>query len=163
MFNNAGIYAPGNVEETSLDAWNHSVNVNMTALFLAGKYAMPYLKETKGTMINTASAAGLIGFPNAVAYAATKGAVISFTRAMAVDYAPAGVRVNAICPGTAETGMTKDLLTIPEIYQEFVAPIPMKRLGQPTDVANAVLFLASAQSSYITGHALPVDGGWTMS
>lgn len=163
LFNNAGIYAPGTVEDTSMDDWNRSLNVNITALFLASKYAMPYLKETKGNIINTASAGGIIGFLDAISYATTKGAVISFTRAMAVDYAEAGVRINAICPGTGVTGMTKDLLEIDEIYQGFVAPIPMKRLGEANDVANAALFLGSNQASYITGHALPVDGGWTMS
>lgn len=163
LFNNAGIYAPGTVEDTSMDDWNRSLNVNISALFLASKYAMPYLKETKGNIINTASAGGIIGFPDAISYATTKGAVISFTRAMAVDYAEAGVRINAICPGTGVTGMTKDLLEIDEIYQGFVAPIPMKRLGEANDVANAALFLGSNQASYITGHALPVDGGWTMS
>ena len=163
LFNNAGIYAPGTVEDTSMDDWNRSLNVNITALFLASKYAIPYLKETKGNIINTASAGGIIGFPDAISYATTKGAVISFTRAMAVDYAEAGVRINAVCPGTGVTGMTKDLLEIDEIYQGFVAPIPMKRLGEASDVANAALFLGSNQASYITGHALPVDGGWTMS
>lgn len=163
LFNNAGVYAPGTVEDTSIEDWNHSLNVNITALFLASKYAIPYLKETHGNIINTASAGGIIGFPDAISYATTKGAVISFTRAMAVDYAEAGVRVNAICPGTGETGMTKDLLEIDEVFQGFISPIPMKRLGQPNDVANAALFLGSDQASYITGHALPVDGGWTMS
>lgn len=163
LFNNAGIYAPGTVEETSMEDWNRSLDVNITALFLASKYAIPYLKETKGNIINTASAGGIIGFPSAISYATTKGAVISFTRAMAVDYAEAGVRVNAICPGTGETGMTKDLLEIDEVYQGFISPIPMKRLGQPSDIANAALFLGSDQADYITGHALPIDGGWTMS
>lgn len=163
LFNNAGVYADGNIEKTEMDAWKRSLNVNVTSLFLASKYALPYLRETKGNIINTASAGGIIGFPGAISYATTKGAVISFTRAMAVDYAEEGIRANAICPGTGETGMTKDLLSDDEIYQGFVAPIPMKRLGQPNDIANAALFLASSQSSYITGHALPVDGGWTMS
>ncbi|GEK91172.1 hypothetical protein AKA01nite_07940 [Alkalibacterium kapii] len=146
-----------------MDAWKRSLDVNVTSLFLASKYAMPYLKETKGNIINTASAGGIIGFPDAISYATTKGAVISFTRAMAVDYADDGIRANAICPGTGETGMTKELLEDEETYKGFISPIPMKRLGQPNDVANAALFLASNQSSYITGHALPVDGGWTMS
>lgn len=163
LFNNAGIYAPGTVEETSMEDWNRSINVNITALFLASKYVIPYLKETHGNIINTASAGGIIGFPDAISYATTKGAVISFTRAMAVDYAEANVRINAICPGTGETGMTKELLKIDDIYQGFISPIPMKRLGKPNDVANAALFLGSDQASYITGHALPVDGGWTMS
>ena len=163
LFNNAGIYAPGTVEETDIEDWNHSLDVNITALFLASKYAIPHLKESKGNIINTASAGGIIGFPDAISYAATKGAVLSFTRAMAVDYAEEGVRVNAICPGTGETGMTKDLLEVDDIYQGFISPIPMKRLGKPDDIAYAALFLGSDQASYITGHALPVDGGWTMS
>lgn len=163
LFNNAGIYTPGKVEETALEDWNRALNVNVTALFLASKYAIPHLKETKGNIINTASAGGIIGFPDAISYATTKGAVISFTRAMAVDYAEAGVRVNAIAPGTGETGMTEDLLEIDEIYEGFVSPIPMNRLGKPMDIANAALFLGSDLASYITGHALPVDGGWTMS
>ncbi|WP_373757937.1 SDR family NAD(P)-dependent oxidoreductase [Jeotgalibaca porci] len=163
LFNNAGIYAPGTVEETTMDDWNRSINVNVTALFLASKYAIPYLKETKGNIINTASAGGIIGFPGAISYATTKGAVISFTRAMAVDYAEAGIRVNAISPGTGVTGMTKDLLDNEDIYNAFISPIPMNRLGEANDVAHAALFLGSDQASYITGHALPVDGGWTMS
>lgn len=163
LFNNAGVYAPGTVEETDIEDWNHSLDVNITALFLASKYAIPHLKESKGNIINTASAGGIIGFPDAISYAATKGAVLSFTRAMAVDYAEEGVRVNAICPGTGETGMTKDLLEVDDIYQGFISPIPMKRLGKPDDIAYAALFLGSDQASYITGHALPVDGGWTMS
>lgn len=163
LFNNAGIYRPGNVEETDLSAWEASIAVNLTAVFLASKYALPYIKESKGNIISTASAGGIIGFPDAASYAATKGAVISLTRSMAVDYAEAGVRVNAICPGTGETGMTKELLENPEIAAGFLSPIPMKRLGQPNDIAQAALFLASDKASYITGHALPVDGGWTMS
>ena len=163
LFNNAGTYAPGNVEETDLDSWNRSVAVNLTSAFLGMKYAMPHLKETKGSVISTASAGGLIGFPGAIGYAATKGGVISLTRGAAVDYARDGVRVNAICPGTGVTGMTEGLLENPDIEAGFLAPIPMGRLGRPNDVASAAVYLASDLSSYITGHALPVDGGWTMS
>lgn len=163
LFNNAGIYAPGNVESTSLDDFNRSLQVNVNGVFYACKLAMPYLKETKGNIISTASAGGLIGFPDAVAYATTKGAVISMMQAIAVDYAADGVRANAICPGTGETGMTKELLEDDDIRESFLAPIPMKKLGQPEDVARAALFLASDLGSYTTGHALPVDGGWTMS
>ncbi|KAA9302180.1 MULTISPECIES: SDR family NAD(P)-dependent oxidoreductase [Aerococcus] len=163
LFNNAGIYVPGNVEETPLDAFQKSLTINVTAAFLAAKYAMPYLKENKGNIINTASAAGLIGFPDAIAYAASKGAVVSMTQAIAVDYASVGVRCNAICPGTGKTGMTNELLEDPDIAQGFLAPIPMQRFGEAEDVAKAALFLASDLGSYTTGHALPVDGGWTMS
>ncbi|AKK10658.1 SDR family NAD(P)-dependent oxidoreductase [Corynebacterium uterequi] len=163
LFNNAGVYVPGTVEETDLAGWEKSVAVNLTAVFLGMKYAMPHLKETKGTIISTASAGGIIGFPGAIGYAATKGGVISLTRGAAVDYARDGVRVNAIAPGTGVTGMTEKLLEDPTIKEAFLAPIPEGRLGEPKDVAHAALFLASDFSSYITGHVLPVDGGWTMS
>ncbi|MGX7091958.1 SDR family NAD(P)-dependent oxidoreductase [Hutsoniella sourekii] len=163
LFNNAGIYVPGNVEETELDGFQRSMDVNVTAVYLASHYAMPYLKKTQGNIISTASAGGIIGFPEAVAYGTTKGAVISMMRAIAVDYAKDGVRANAICPGTGRTGMTKDLLEVEDIAAGFLTPIPIKRFGEPEDIAQAALFLASDQASYITGHALPVDGGWTMS
>lgn len=163
LFNNAGTYRPGNVEETSIEDWDLSVDVNLKSVFLGMKYAMPHLKKTKGNVISTASAGGIIGFPNAVSYGATKGGVVSLTRAAAVDYAVHDIRVNCICPGTGETGMTRGLLDDPNIKDAFLAPIPLHRLGQPDDVAKAALFLASDLSGYISGHALPVDGGWTMS
>lgn len=163
LFNNAGIYAPGTVESTSIEDWTKSLDVNTTALFIACKLAMPHLIESKGSIINTASAAALIGFSDAIAYATSKGAVVSFSRAIAVDYADKGVRCNVICPGTGETGMTKELLEVDAIRDGFTSPIPMKRLGKPEDVAGAALFLASDYASYVTGHTLPVDGGWTMS
>lgn len=163
LFNNAGIYVPGNVEETDYQSWQKSFSVNVDGIFYAMKHALPLLRESKGNIINTASAAALIGFGGAVSYAATKGAVLSLTRAAAVDYAEEGIRVNAICPGTGVTGMTESLLEDENIYNAFVSPIPMKKLGQPEDVAHAALYLASDLASYVTGHALPVDGGWTMS
>lgn len=163
LFNNAGVYVPGNIEQTDISDWKKAIDVNFNSVFYGVKFAMPYLKKTKGSIISTASAGGIIGFPDAVSYGATKGGIISLTRAIAVDYAKEGVRANAICPGTGKTGMTEELLKNPKIKEGFLAPIPMKRLGEPSDVANAALFLASDLSSYITGHALPVDGGWTMS
>ena len=163
LFNNAGIYIPGNAEETSLDDFKTSMSINVNAIFMSTKYALPYLKKTKGNIINTASAGGIIGFGGAIGYATSKGAVISFTRAVAVDYAQDGVRSNAIAPGTGVTGMTEELLEDRAIADAFLAPIPIKRFGQVSDVANAALFLASDEASYITGHTLPVDGGWTMS
>ena len=154
LFNNAGTYVHGNVEDTSVEDWDRVLGV---------KFAMPHLKKTKGNIISTASAGGLIGFPGAVSYGASKGGVISLTQAIAVDYAGDGVRANCIAPGTGETGMTNELLENPAVKDAFLAPIPLKRLGQPEDVAKAALFLASDQASYISGVALPVDGGWTMS
>ncbi|MDY3005750.1 SDR family NAD(P)-dependent oxidoreductase [Anaerococcus porci] len=163
LFNNAGVFKPGNVEEVSFDDFKTSFGVNVDSIFLACKYAMKYLKESKGVIVNTASAGGIIGFPQAVAYGASKGAVISLTQALAVDYAKDGIRVNAICPGTSKTGMTKEALEDKDMCNAYLSPIPMARFGTVEDIAKAALFLASDQSSYITGHALPVDGGWTMS
>lgn len=163
LFNNAGIFKPGNVEEVSFEDFSRSFGVNVNSIFFGCKYAMKYLKESKGVIINTASAGGIIGFPEAVAYGASKGAVVSLTRAMAVDHARDGVRVNAICPGTSKTAMTKDALDDTQMCNAYLNPIPMQRFGTTEDIAHAALFLASDQSCYITGHALPVDGGWTMS
>lgn len=163
LFNNAGIYRYGNAEQTSIQDWHASVEVNLSGVFYGIKHAIEHLKKTHGNIISTASAGGIIGFPSAVSYAATKGGVISLTRAVAVDYAADGVRCNAIAPGTGVTGMTEGLLQDKAVLDAFLAPIPMKRLGQPDDVARAALFLASDQASYLTGVVLPVDGGWTMS
>lgn len=163
IFNNAGIYIPGNAEALASEDWDKVININLKGVFLGCKYAIPYLKKNGGgVIINTASAAGLIGFPDAVAYAASKGGVLSLTKAVAVDHAKDNIRANCICPGTGETGMTKEVLENKELREMFLAPIPLKRFAQPIDVAHAALFLASDMSSYITGVALPVDGGWTM-
>lgn len=163
IFNNAGTYVPGNAEEQTLADWDKIINVNLKGVFLGCKYAIPYLKKNGGgVIINTASAAALIGFPEAIAYAASKGGVLSLTKAVALDYAKSNIRANCICPGTSETALTRGVLENEELRRMFLAPIPLGRFGQPIDVANAALFFASDLSSYITGAVLPVDGGWTM-
>ncbi len=162
VFNNAGIYIDGKAGELSIEDWTKVLAVNLTGVFLGCKYAIPRLIENKGgVIINTASAAGLIGFPNSASYAASKGGVISLTKNIAVDYAAQNIRANCICPGTGKTRMTKEVLQDEKAYQMFLEPIPLKRFAQPSDIANAALFLASDLSVYITGAALPVDGGWT--
>ncbi|GKQ42348.1 short-chain dehydrogenase [Companilactobacillus sp. RD055328] len=163
IYNNAGIFIPGTAEEITEDQWDKVINVDLKSVFLGTKYALPHLKKTKGVIINTASAGGIIGFPQAVAYGAAKGGVISLTKATAVDYAADGIRANAICPGTGETGLTKEVLADENMQAGFLQPIPMKKFAQPDDIAKAALYLASDLSSYVTGTALPVDGGWTMS
>lgn len=163
LFNNAGVYVDGDVEATSNSGWERSLSVNLTGIFYACKHALPHLKEAGGSIINTASAGGIIGFPGAIAYATTKGGVLSMTRALAVDHAKDGVRANAIAPGTGETGMTAELLKDEKIRDAFTSPIPLHRLGRPQDVAGVALFLASDFASYVTGATIPVDGGWTMS
>lgn len=163
LFNNAGTFRAGTLETMSIEDWNDVISVNLTALFYMGRAAIPHLKKTKGNIINTASAGGIIGFPQAVSYAASKGGVISFTKAVAVDFAKDGIRSNAICPGTSETEMTQEVMHIESLRKSFLDPIPMQRFGKGNDVAYAALFLASDESSYLTGVILPVDGGWTMS
>ncbi|KNF07600.1 bacilysin biosynthesis oxidoreductase BacC [Gottschalkia purinilytica] len=162
LFNNAGIYIPGKADELSTTDWDKVIDINLKSIYLGSKYVFPHMKENGGVILNTASAAGIIGFPDAVSYAASKGGVVSLTKAMAVDYAQYNIRVNCICPGTGETGMTKEVLENEELRQMFAEPIPLKRFAQPIDIANAALFLASDLSSYLTGVVLPVDGGWTV-
>ena len=162
LFNNAGVYIPGKADELASEDWDKVIDINLKGVYLGCKYAVPHMKKNGGGVIlNTASAAGIIGFPDAVAYAASKGGVVYLTKAMAVDYAKDNIRVNCICPGTGETNMTKEIVENEELSKMFLAPIPLGRFGQPQDIANAALFLASDMSSYITGVALPVDGGWT--
>lgn len=162
LFNNAGIYIPGKADELAVTDWDRVININLKSVYLGCKYAVPHMKFNGGVIINTASAAGIIGFPDAVSYAASKGGVVSLTKALAVDYAQHNIRVNCICPGTGETGMTKEVLENKQLREMFLAPIPLKRFAQTADIANAALFLASDMSSYLTGVALPVDGGWTV-
>ncbi len=162
IFNNAGIYLYGKADELSLEDWKKVIDINLTGVFLGCKYGIPHLKNNQGgVIINTASAAGLIGFPDSVSYAASKGGVVSLTKNIAVDYAKDNIRANCICPGTGKTRMTEEVLKTEKNYQAFLDPIPLKRFAEPNDVAQAALFLASDMSAYITGCALPVDGGWT--
>ena len=122
------------------------------------KYSIDYLKKTKGCIINTASVAGVYGSPTGLPYPASKAAVIAMTKSMAYSFAPNGVRVNCIAPGVVETDMTAGM---PDFAKKSVGDtIPMKRFGQPEDIANAMMFLASDAASYITGACLQVDGGY---
>ena len=122
------------------------------------KYAIDYLKKTKGCIINTASVAGVYGSPTGLPYPASKAAVIAMTKSMAYSFAPNGVRVNCIAPGVVDTDM---VASMPKFARDTVNnSIPMKRFGEPEDIANAMMFLASSAASYITGACLQVDGGF---
>jgi NAD(P)-dependent dehydrogenase (short-subunit alcohol dehydrogenase family) len=143
-----------------VDTWNKVIAVNLTGVFLGCRYAIPeMLKTGGGSVISTASVAGLVGFPGLTAYCASKGGVVQLTKAVALEYATQGIRVNAICPGVIDTPMA-GLVAMDEAGRAALAQIePMGRVGQPEEVAALALFLASDDASFITGAIIPVDGG----
>jgi len=164
LFNNAGIIRRANVLETTAAEWDRVMAVNVKSIFLLSKYAIPVMAEAGGgVIINTASGWGLVGGKDAVSYCASKGAVVNMTRAMALDHGPQNIRVNCICPGDTDTGMLRDearqLGQADETFLAEAADRPLRRLGQPEDIAQAALYLASEASAFVTGTALVVDGG----
>lgn len=155
LFNNAGIELESRVEDMSESDWDRLININLKGMFLCSKYAIPQmLKQGGGVIINTASTAGFQGLGHEAAYCASKGGVIALTKAMAVDYAADNIRVNCICPGPIATRLTPP-------RQSTIKKIPLGRIGKPEEIANVALFLASEESSFVTGHALVADGGMT--
>ena len=165
LFNNAGsgggVRAP--LHEVGIEVFDHQIAVHLKGVFLGIKFAVPAMLETVAahgsgcSIINTASAAGLVGWKDLAPYSAAKGGVVLLTKAAALDYATAGIRVNAICPGMTWTGMAgKHGGSTPT----STPPQPMARWGTPDELAASALFLASDESSFITGVAMPVDGGY---
>ncbi len=167
LVNNAGIYLSKPVEAFSEREYDAVMNVNMKGTFLCTKYAIPGMVQRKrGAIVNVASDSGLVGAAGSSVYCASKGAMVLFTKAVALDHARDGVRVNVVCPGEVRTPMLeKDAAEsgrgFDEYYQRVVAPIPMKRAATAEEVAHAILFLAANDSSFMTGAALSVDGGST--
>lgn len=161
LVNNAGILRRGNVEETSIEQWDLVMDVNVKGVFLGTKYAIPAMRKAGGgSIINASSVAGLRG-GGGTAYTTSKGAVRLLTKATAVQYGKEGIRCNSIHPGVIDTDMLADALNDPERRASLVSQIALGRVGTPEDVAACVLFLASDDSSYITGSELVVDGGMT--
>jgi NAD(P)-dependent dehydrogenase (short-subunit alcohol dehydrogenase family) len=163
LFNNAGFGGPmAPITEQTEENFDDVVAVNLKGVFLGMKFGIAsMLRSGGGSVINTASAAGLVGWKGHSVYGAAKGGVVQMTKAAALDVATKGVRVNAICPGMTWTGlvpMAKDTPTPPP--DAVVPPQPMRRWGLPAELAAAALFLASDESSFVTGVALPVDGGY---
>lgn len=162
-FNNAGIEghsAP--THECSTDNWDKTIDTNLKGVWLCMKYEIPLmLRAGKGVIVNNASIAGLVGFPNIPAYVASKHGVIGLTKNAALEYAKAGIRVNVVCPGVIKTPMI-DRFTgkDKEVEKQFESMEPIGRLGEPEEVAEAVIWLCSDASSFVTGHSLAVDGGW---
>ncbi len=163
LCNNAGIGSTSDVVSCSAEEWDRVFAVNARGVFLGTKYAVPHMLRGGGVIVNTASAAGLVGLPNRAAYCASKGAVISLTRQVAVEHAARGIRCNCVCPGTVDSPWVERLMAEtddPEATREaLIARQPMKRLGSPSEIADAIVFLASPSSSFMTGSSLVIDGG----
>lgn len=163
MVNNAGIATSGTASDTTDEVWHKTIEVNLSGIFYGVRAASQVMLQQKsaGSIINMTSIAGLVGFRGSLAYCASKGGVTQLTRAAAVELAKDKIRVNAIAPGVIDTNMTKAYLADPGFQQLMNNMAPMGHAGVPNDIAEAVLYLASDASSYMTGQILPVDGGWT--
>ena len=162
LVNNAGIWRRGFAADESLEQWNTVMDINAKGVFLGTKLAIPEMRKAGGgSIINISSTAGLVGSDSSTAYSASKGAVRLFTKATAVQYAGEGIRANSLHPGPIDTVMYDEVRPDPESRREAIARIPLNRLGSPRDIAYGALFLASDESSFMTGAELVIDGGST--
>lgn len=165
LYNNAGIGSKGSVAVAEEDDWDLSLGVNAKGTFLVSRAAVAHMDG--GSIVNQGSVAALVGIPNFAAYCAAKGAVVALTRSMAVDLAPRGIRVNVICPGTVYTPLMEPMLRargdgdLEAGLAKTVVKYPLGRLGTPEEIANVALFLASDESSWMTGSVITPDGGMT--
>jgi NAD(P)-dependent dehydrogenase (short-subunit alcohol dehydrogenase family) len=165
LINNAGVLHVGNAEQITEEQWDHTFNVNIRAVWLLSRAALPHMRKAGcGSIINVASTLGIVGARNRAAYAASKGAVVLLTKSMAVDHGHENIRVNAICPSFVETELTAAVLhQAPDpaaVLRERTAAHPIGRLGRPDDIAGLTVYLASDESSWVTGAVLPADGGY---
>ena len=164
LVNNAGVIVRKEVVETSEKEWDFVLGVNLKGVYLVSRYVIPYMAKTGGgSIINIGSGWGLKGGPKAAAYCASKGGVVNLTRAMAIDHGRQGIRVNCVCPGDIDTPLLRSEaaqlgVNLDEFLKE-AADRPINRVGRPEDIANAVLYLASDLSSWVTGAIIVVDGG----
>lgn len=156
LINNAGISSKTKIEDYTEEEYDNIVNLNIRSVFNCSKEIIPYLKETKGVILNTSSMVSTYGQPSGIMYPTTKFAVNGITKSLARELAPQGIRVNAIAPGIINTDMVTKLPK--EMIEPLIKTIPFGRIGEPEDIANAFLFLSSNLSSYITGIVLSVDG-----
>jgi NAD(P)-dependent dehydrogenase (short-subunit alcohol dehydrogenase family) len=162
-FNNAGIEGKvAALVETSEEDFDSIINTNLKGVYFGLKYQIAQmLKNGGGAIVNTSSVGGIVGFPNSAIYCASKQAVIGLTKTV-VELADSHIRVNAIAPGAVQTGLLNRMSGSEEAAQDVVQVIPMKRIGKPEEIANAVVWLCSTEASYLTGHTLVVDGGFTV-
>lgn len=162
LVNNSGAFEAAPIEETSDAALDRMYQVNVRGLYRLSRSAVPELRKGNGpNIVNIGSVANLIGLPNTSWYSASKGAVMQITRSLAAELAPDRIRVNCVCPGLIRTEATEGMFQNEELLSQILPDYPLGRFGEPEDVAAACLFLASEESSWITGVMLPVDGGYT--
>jgi NAD(P)-dependent dehydrogenase (short-subunit alcohol dehydrogenase family) len=166
VVNNAGTHDSKSLEEASEADWDRILTTNLKSMYLVTKAALPYLKAARGRIVNMSSMAGVVGQGHAAAYASTKGAIITLTKNLALDLAPDGIRVNCICPGWVETPLVQAWFALqPDeaASRSYIASVhPLGRIATADEIGQAALFLASDASSFVTGVALPVDGGVTL-
>ena len=162
LVNSAGLYNGAPLHEISDSQWDGIMDINIRSIFQLTRRVLPIMMTQKsGSIVHISSILGLIAVPQVAAYNVSKGALNQFSRSIAVEYGSYGIRSNSICPGLIETDMTADLMKDASLMQEWSKEYPIGRFGKPEDVASACLFLASDESSFITGTVLPVDGGFT--
>ena len=162
LLNSAGIAMRLPVADLPEADWHRCLDVNLTGVYLCSKAAIPAMqKNDGGSIINLSSIYGLVGAGVRAAYVASKGGVTNLTRGMALDYAENNIRVNCICPGFVETPLVAGVVKTPEEYRNLADKHPMRRLAQPEEIAYGALYLASDESAFVTGIALPIDGGYT--
>ena len=167
LVNNAGIVLARSTLDTSEEEWDRVLAVNLKGAWLCARAAAPLMaRRGGGSIVNVASNAGLVGFPNAAAYCASKGGLVHLTRAMALDLAPLGIRVNAVCPGHTRTPMAESFVAAQADPEAFLADFvgrqhPLGRMAEPEEIARSIRFLASDDASFVTGAVLPTDGGYT--
>lgn len=163
-FNNAGIEGPtAKIHDVSMDDWERVIRVNLTGVFVCMKCEIEQMRQqaSGGSIVSTASAAGLVGIPGAPSYNASKHGVVGLTKTVALEYGGSNIRVNAVCPGFIETPMLERVTDASvKIREQMIKSVPMRRVATPDEIGDAVAWLMSERSSYMTGVALPVDGGW---
>lgn len=157
LINNAGVSSSTKLENYTIDEYDKIADLNIKSVFVCSKQILPYLKETKGVILNTSSMVSLYGQPSGVMYPASKFAVNGIIKSLSRELAPYGIRVNGVAPGITETDMVKNLPE--EMIAPLIKTIPLGRIGTPRDIANGFLFLASDLATYITGEILQIDGG----
>jgi meso-butanediol dehydrogenase/(S,S)-butanediol dehydrogenase/diacetyl reductase len=159
VVNSAGVNVVGAVSETTDEVWRNAIGTDLDSIFYITRAALPHLVSTKGSIINIGSVSSLGGGWSHAAYCAAKAAMANLSKAVAIDMAADGVRVNTVCPGLTDTPMVESIMGNEEVLKKGLERIPMKRVARPEEIASVIAFLASEDASYVTGAALPVDGG----